>query len=90
MIEMIARFSDVIGLIGVSCILLAYYLLNTDRLNALNLSYQLLNLSGSILVLVSLCFTVNIASVVIEFAWMIISIIGIRRVLKSRQQKGAQ
>lgn len=87
MIDSLAHFSDAIGLVGVSLVLLAYYMLNTNRLTALNLSYQCLNLFGSMMVLISLCFHINLASIVIEFAWMLISILGIRRTLKHRRQK---
>lgn len=90
MIDALAYFSDAIGLVGVSMVLLAYYMLNTNRLNALNLSYQCLNLFGAMMILISLCFHINLASIVIEFAWMLISILGIRRALRHRREKLAR
>lgn len=71
--------ADIIGIIGVILVLIAYGLLNTNRIFALNLSYQLLNFFGALMILFSLYFSWNLASALVEFAWVIISLIGIYR-----------
>jgi hypothetical protein len=75
----ISVLPDIIGLIGVSLVLAAFGLLNMNKMTSHTMLYQLMNLLGSMLLLFSLCFHVNIASVVIEIAWMLISLIGIYR-----------
>jgi hypothetical protein len=79
MLGLIEQASNTIGIIGVILVLIAYYLLNTDKINALDMRYLLLNLIGSVLILVSLMFHWNLSSVIIEIAWIAISLIGIYR-----------
>ncbi|EKD70391.1 MAG: putative membrane spanning protein [uncultured bacterium] len=76
---------DFVGLFGVTFILIAYFLINTHRIQADNLCYQLLNLFGSLMILVSLFFNWNTSSVVIEIAWALISLLGIQRSFQHRQ-----
>lgn len=83
--EFLAAISDSVGLVGVTFVLLAFSLLNMNKLTSHNLSYQFLNLTGSILLLFSLCFHINLASIVIEIAWMLISVIGIYRAMRVKQ-----
>ncbi len=49
------------------------------------MTYQIMNLTGSVFLLFSLFFHWNLSSVVIEIAWIMISSIGIFRVLKARK-----
>ncbi|OOV86574.1 hypothetical protein BTA35_0211725 [Oceanospirillum linum] len=68
---------DLIGNIGVFMVVLAFYLLQTERLYSRDIRYSLLNLTGAILLLISLLFNWNLSSVIIEFFWIGISLIGI-------------
>jgi len=68
---------DVIGLMGVSLVLLAYLLLQTRVLTIDALYYSVLNCMGAVLIFISLLFNWNLASVVIEVVWFSISIFGI-------------
>lgn len=74
---MLIDFADVIGILGVSFILSAYYLLQASVLKVRDLSYSLINAVGALLILYSLFFHWNTASVVIEIFWFAISIYGI-------------
>lgn len=76
---------DVIGMLGVTLVLSAFGLLNMNKVTSSTMMYQMMNLIGSMLLLFSLCFHLNIASVVIEIAWMLISLVGIYRALKKRR-----
>lgn len=83
---MLEMYSDIIGIIGVSLVLLAYFLLNTSRLRSTQVSYLLLNFFGACLILISLYYHWNLASVVIEFCWILISIIGLYRIFKAQAE----
>lgn len=76
--------ADVIGLVGVSLILLCYFLLQTGRLMPSSFQFSLFNLIGAILILSSLLVHWNLASVVIEVFWILISIFGLVRAYKLR------
>jgi hypothetical protein len=75
---------DIIGLLGVFLILLAYFLLQIERLASDDLRYPVLNLLGALMILVSLTHTFNLASFVIEIAWIAISLFGIAKILRRR------
>jgi hypothetical protein len=77
-------FFDAIGLLGVSLILLAYFLLQIEKLSSDQLAYPVLNLGGALFILVSLTHTFNLASFVIEVCWIAISIYGIAKILRRR------
>lgn len=81
----LANFSDAIGIVGVTFVLSAFFLLNTNKLTALMLRYQLLNFFGSWMILYSLLFHWNLASVLIEIAWISISLIGIVRAINAKR-----
>ena len=75
--EFLARDFNAIGIIGVVLVLLAYFLLQINKLKQDSIIYSLLNLVGSFLILISLYFAWNLASGVIEIAWFLISIFGL-------------
>lgn len=78
------EFSNHVGIVGVILTLMAFYLINMNKVTSKSLSYQWLNLVGSILLLYSLIFHWNLASVLIEIAWISISLLGLYRALKFR------
>lgn len=69
--------TDAVGMTGTLMLVLAYYLLQLERTDPKGLSYNLLNLTGAVLLLISLCFNFNLASFVIELFWIGASIIGL-------------
>ncbi|GJQ61307.1 MAG: hypothetical protein SCALA702_03600 [Melioribacteraceae bacterium] len=71
------RFYDIIGSLGVFFIVLAYFLLQIEKLSSRDLTYSILNLSGASLIIFSLVFEFNFSAFMIEFFWVIISLIGI-------------
>ena len=82
MIELLGSISNYVGITGVIMLLIAFLLLSTGRLSSHSLHYQWVNFLGAALILFSLYFHWNLSSVVIEIAWMIISVIGIFRILR--------
>jgi hypothetical protein len=81
-------FADVIGILGVVMILIAYYFLSVGKWISDSMLYQVLNFAGAWLILFSLYFHWNLSSVVIEIAWIIISIMGMVRVVRLRKIVG--
>ncbi len=70
---------DFVGTLGVILILVAYFLLQTERLSGQNVGYSVVNLVGSLLITVSLVYDFNLSSFIIEMAWIAISLYGIMR-----------
>jgi len=79
-------FSDVVGILGVSIVLFVYYLLQVEKITIKDLSFSAINALGSLMILYSLLYSWNFASVLIEVVWILISIIGIVNYFK-RQNK---
>jgi hypothetical protein len=68
---------DAIGMLGTLLVVLAYYLLQLERTDPRGLTYNMINLVGALLLLLSLCFNFNLASFVIEVFWIGASLIGL-------------
>ena len=77
--DFLFEIANPVGIIGVVLILIAYLFLSTGRWIADSFKYQVLNFLGAWLILYSLFFYWNLASVTIEVAWIIISVIGLYR-----------
>lgn len=78
-------FIDIVGLLGVGCILVTYFLLQASLMKVTDLNYSVVNGIGAILILYSLFYNWNTASVVIEIFWFSISLFGI--ITRWKQQK---
>ncbi|MFT4886569.1 MAG: hypothetical protein ACJAY7_001125 [Pseudohongiellaceae bacterium] len=76
-------WSDLVGNIGVFLILLSYVLLQLEKLESTQLVYSALNAAGAVLVLVSLAYSFNLSSFIIEIFWLIISIFGLFKATKN-------
>lgn len=68
---------DLIGLSGVALLIVTYALLQLDRIDPKGFWYSFNNLMVAILVTVSLIYTPNLASIVIEVFWFLISLYGV-------------
>ena len=68
---------DLIGFVGVALLIGTYALLQLDRIDPKGFWYSFNNMMVAILVTVSLVYTPNLASLVIEFFWFIISVFGL-------------
>ena len=75
---------DVIGGVGVVLVLATYGLLQAGRMAADALLYSTLNLLGAILIGISLLYSFNLASFIIEVFWATASAYGIWRALRRR------
>lgn len=70
-------FADVVGTIGVLIIVVAYLMLQVEKISPKSLEYSLSNTIGSMMILFSLLEHWNLASVVIEVFWILISLYGV-------------
>ena len=86
-----SQIADVVGIIGVVILLLAFFLLSTNKLSSKSPRYQWCNLIGASLILYSLIFSFNLASVMIEIAWVTISLIGLyhNRIASKKNSKSS-
>lgn len=73
-----------IGLLGVAIVLGAYGLLSTGRWKASEPRYQLLNIAGTAGILISLIAQWNLASFIINTAWLMIGFVGLIRIYTKR------
>jgi hypothetical protein len=75
---------DIIGSIGVGLIVLTYIMLQLEKLRSTDLLYSLLNGIGAALILISLFYSFNFPSFIVEFFWLLISLFGIGKYLLKR------
>lgn len=78
---------DILGTLGVAVIILTYILLQLERLGSEQLAYSLLNAAGASLILVSLYFSFNFPSFIVEFFWLLISLFGIGKYLRQKPEQ---
>ncbi len=76
--------ADIVGTLGVGIIILTYVLLQIGRLRSEQLAYSMMNAVGAALILISLYYSFNFPSFVVEFFWLIISLFGIGKYFLKR------
>ena len=72
---------DFVGTIGVVLMMVAYLLLQLNKLSN-GLAYSVVNAVGASLVIVSLLTNFNLSAFLMEAFWVLISIVGIYRHLR--------
>lgn len=75
---------DFVGNVGVATILITYLLLQVGRAKIEDWRYSAANGLGAAFILISLYFSFNLSSFLIETAWLIISLFGLYRSLSAR------
>jgi len=78
---------DLLGNVGVVIMIVAYLLLQLNRLDSNSLAYSLLNAFGAGLVILSLSVNFNLSAFIMEAFWILISLIGIYQYLRTRALK---
>ena len=84
-ITMNLHLFDLAGFIGVLLIVVAYLLLQLDKLPSSSPRYSLLNAAGAALIMVSLVFKFNLSAFIVEAFWFLISWMGLLRSLRGRK-----
>ena len=79
------RWFDPVGNIGVLLMVVAYLLLQLDKMSSSAVSYLLLNAVGATLVIISLKFRFNLSAVLMEAFWLVISLYGLAKPLFSKR-----
>ena len=73
---------DFVGNVGVVLLMLAYLLLQLNKLESSGIAYSLLNAVGAFFIILSLWANFNLSAFVIEAFWVLISLVGIVRYLR--------
>jgi hypothetical protein len=76
---------DVAGFLGVLLIIVAYLLLQLNKLPSSSPIYSLMNALGALFIIISLMFDFNLSAFVVEAFWFLISLLGLTRSLVSRR-----
>lgn len=76
---------DLIGFVGVLLIIVAYLLLQLEKLPSSSPIYSLMNALGALLIIISLVFDFNLSAFVVETFWFLISLLGLTRSLLSNR-----
>ena len=72
-------FLDLVGLLGAALLMIAYLMLQLNKLSSDGLAYSLLNAIGAGLIVLSLLGNFNLSAFIIEVFWVLISFVGIYR-----------
>ncbi len=75
---------DLAGNAGVLMMVIAYLLLQLNKLSGSAVSYLFLNAGGALLVILSLMFHFNLSAFLMEVFWLLISLYGLAKPLFSR------
>lgn len=76
---------DWVGLFGAFLILITFLLLQLERIRSAGALYSVFNALGAVCIIVSLLFEFNLSAMVMQISWLLISSIGIIRVLRARR-----
>jgi len=80
-------FYDIIGIFGVGLILVVYAMVQVDKLSVNNIYYSICNAIGAFLIIVSLMVDFNLPAFLMEFFWVIFSLFGIYKYIKTNKLK---
>lgn len=75
---------EIVGLVGVAFVLLAYFGLQSGKLRGDGLASQFANILGAGAIALSLVYDFNLSAMVIELCWIAISIYGLVRGIRMR------
>lgn len=73
---------DLVGIIGVAIIVVAYLMLQLEKIKSTDLSYSVMNALGASMIVASLIVDFNLSALLMEVFWVLISFIGIGRHLR--------
>lgn len=75
-----------ISILGAALILLAFALLQSQKIPAEGYSYQLLNVGGGAVLLVVAIIEVQIGFILLEGSWTVLSAVGLWKVFRNVQR----
>lgn len=77
--------ADAVGSFGALIVVAAYFETQMRMMNSDDLAFPVLNLFGSVLIVYSLIQNFNLASMLIESFWILISLLGIVQFFRLRR-----
>jgi hypothetical protein len=86
--EMNLDWFDLAGFGGVLLIVVAYLLLQLEKLPSSSLIFSALNALGSLLIILSLLFKFNLSAFLVEVFWFLISLIGLAKWIGAWKERG--
>lgn len=78
---------DLVGNVGVVVLMIAYLMLQLNKLRSDDLAYSLMNAAGASLIVLSLLVNFNLSALLMEVFWVLISFIGIYRYFRLKTLK---
>ena len=78
--------ADGVGILGAALIVITYLLLQVGRIDSQSLSFSAANGLGAAAIIYSLYFEFNLGAFVIEAFWLAISLYGVYRALRFRNE----
>jgi hypothetical protein len=89
--KFLESYHNFIGIFGVVLVLLAYCFMQLGQIRHDSVCFSAVNSLGSLFILVSLYFDRNLASIIIEVSWLVISLLGtILAVLRVKKTVNSQ
>ena len=79
---------DLAGFGGVLLIVVAYLLLQLEKLPSSSLIFSMLNALGALLIILSLLFKFNLSAFLVEVFWFLISLIGMAKWIGAWKERG--
>lgn len=76
-----------IGWLGTACIVSAYALVSTGRLNGRSVLYQVLNLAGAIMLGVDVWIAGSAPAFALQVVWGVIALVALVGILKSSHKR---
>jgi hypothetical protein len=76
---------DLAGFIGVALIIVAYLLLQLEKLQSSSPRYSLFNAAGALLIMVTLIIAFILSAFIVEAFWFLISLLGLWRALSGKK-----
>ena len=80
------EWPTITGIAGTLLVLVAFFLLQARKLHGNGPVYQLLNAIGAAAIIVSLVYQFNLASMLLEVAWLLISLYGLAVGIRHRRE----
>ncbi len=87
MSDLLSTFTlaDLVGIFGTLIVTAAYFATQMRYLNSDDILFPVANLAGSLFIVYSLVFSFNLASALMEFFWILISLAGIINYLRRKR-----
>ncbi|WP_395375322.1 hypothetical protein [Marinicella sp. W31] len=84
---MISLIVNILGWVGSVCLIAAYWMNSTNRLSSQSFTYQILNLTGSIFLIINSTYYHAYPSSFVNVVWAVVAITSLRQNKTIKQTK---